>query len=59
MVAVGAVMVIIGVIIIVMCLYLGDGRAKGAALLGVIAGIFVSSTGLATTFKSWIASLFT
>jgi hypothetical protein len=59
MVAVGVVLVLIGLLVIGLCVWLGDGRAKGVAVLGFIAGIFVSTTGLATGFRNFIISLLT
>jgi hypothetical protein len=34
MVAVGVVLVLIGLLVMALCLWLGDGRAKGIAVLG-------------------------
>ncbi len=59
MVAVTTVLVLIGLIIIGLCVWLGDGRAKGVAILGAIAGILVSTTGLATGIRNWLVELLT
>lgn len=52
-------MVLLGLLALGLCVWLGDGRAKGISVLGFIAGILVSSTGLATGFKNFVETLIT
>lgn len=57
MVAVATVLTIIGVLILGLCVWLGKGEAKGVVVLGFIAGILVSTTGLAEWFRDILTAL--
>ncbi len=59
MVAAGVVLSLLGLIVVALCMWLGDGRAKGVAALAFIAGILVSTSGLATWFRNFIVDLLT
>lgn len=59
MIAATAVLVLLGIVILVLCVWLGDGRAKGVAILGFISGIFFSTTGFATGLRNWVVEVFT
>ena len=59
MVAVTVVLVVIALIVLVLCVWLGDGRAKGVVILGFLSGILVSATGFATWLRDQIVALLT
>lgn len=58
MIAVTTALVVLGIVVIVLVLWLGNVMVKSGFILGLLAGILISTTGLATGFRNFIVTVF-